>query len=92
MRVSTGDRLAAADALDHALLEEAQQLDLERQRDVADLVEEQSAALGQLDLAGVGLDRAGERASLVAEQLGLEQILGDRGAVDGDELSAAAAA
>ena len=48
------DRLAPADALDHPLLEEAQQLDLERQRDVADLVEEQGAALGQLDLADVG--------------------------------------
>ena len=46
-----GDRLAAADALDHPLLQEAQQLDLQRQRNVADLVEEQRAALGQLDLA-----------------------------------------
>ena len=45
------DRLAAADPLDHPLLEEAQQLDLERQRDVADLVEEQGAAMGELDLA-----------------------------------------
>ena len=86
-----GDRLAAADALDHPLLEEAQQLDLKRQRDVADLVEEQGAALGQLDLADVRLDRAGERAALVAEQLGLEQVFGDRGAVDGDELALAAA-
>ena len=69
------DRLTPADALDHPLLEEAQQLDLERQRDVADLVEEQGAALRHLDLADVRLDRAGERAALVAEQLGLEQSL-----------------
>jgi hypothetical protein len=83
------DRLAPADALDHPLLQEAQQLDLQRQRDVADLVEEQGAALRQLDLAGRGLDRAGEGAALVAEQLGLEQVLGDGGAVDGDERAAA---
>ena len=53
IRVSTAIGGAAADALDHPLLEEAQQFDLERQRNVADLVEEQGAALGQLDLADV---------------------------------------
>ncbi len=82
---------APADPLDHPLLEEAQQLDLQRQRNVADLVEEQGAALGQLDLADVRLDRAGERAALVAEQFGLEQVLGDRRAIDGDELALAPA-
>src|SRR6185437_959728 len=51
------DRLASADPLDHALLEEAQQLDLERQRDVAYFVEEEGAALGKLDLADVRFDR-----------------------------------
>ena len=45
------DLLAAADALDHAVLQEAQQLRLQRQRHVADLVEEQRAAVGDLDLA-----------------------------------------
>ena len=40
-------------------------------------------------LPGVRLDRAGEGAALVAEQLGLEQVLGDGGAVDGDELALA---
>ncbi len=76
IRVSDRDRPAPADALDHALLEEAQQLDLERQRHVADLVEEQRAAAGQLDLALGGLDRAGEGALLVPEQLAFEQGLG----------------
>ena len=52
------DRLAAADPLDDALLKEAQQLDLQRQRDVADLVEEQSPALRQLNLADVRFDGA----------------------------------
>ena len=35
------DRLGAAEALDHPLLEHAQELDLDLQRQVADLVEEQ---------------------------------------------------
>jgi hypothetical protein len=59
---------------------------------VADLVEEQGAAVGQLDLALGGLDRAGERSLLVAEQFGFEQVFGDRGAVDGDEAAVLAAA
>ena len=62
-----------------------------RQRDVADLVEEQGPAFGKLDLADVGLDRAGEGAALVAEQLGFEQVLRDGGAVDGDEAALAPA-
>ena len=80
-----GDRLAPADPLDDALLEEAQQLDLEGEGDVADLVEEQRPALGELDLALGRLDRAGVRALLIAEQLGLEEVLGDCRAVDRDE-------
>ena len=69
------DLLAAADALDHALLQEAQQLGLQRHRQVADLVEEERAAVGRLDLAQGLLGRAGERALLVAEQFALEQVL-----------------
>src|SRR5206468_2029277 len=84
------DRGAAANPLDHSLLEEAQQLDLERQRDVADLVEEQRPALRQLDLAGGCLDGPGEGATLITEQLGLKQILGNRGAVDGDKFAVGA--
>ena len=38
------DALPPADALDHLVLQEAQQLDLQRVRQVADLVEEQRAA------------------------------------------------
>ena len=51
MRTSTCDQLAPADALDRALLQEAQQLRLQRQRHVADLVQEERAAVGGLDLA-----------------------------------------
>ena len=45
------DRLDAADALELALLQRAQQLDLHLDRDLADLVEEQRAAVGELEAA-----------------------------------------
>ena len=51
MRTSTAHGLVAADALELALLQHAQQLDLHRQRDLADLVEEQRAAVGLLEAA-----------------------------------------
>ena len=79
------DRLGAADAHELALLEHAQQLDLHLERQLADLVEEQRAAVGQLELADLARVRAGERPPLVAEQLGLQDLGRDRGAVDGQE-------
>ncbi len=79
------DRLLAADALELLLLQRAQQLHLHRRRHVADLVEEQRPAVGELEPPELLLDRTGERALLVAEQLALEQRLGQRGAVDLDE-------
>ena len=45
------DAVASADALDDAVLQEAQQLRLQGQRHVADLVEEDRAAVGLLELA-----------------------------------------
>src|SRR5690606_8021785 len=86
------DRLAPADPLDLPFLQEAEQLDLQRQRDVAYLVEEQRAAARLRDLAFGRLDRPGEGALLVPEQLAFEQALGDRSAVDRDAGAAAAAA
>ena len=79
------DRAMPADPLDHLILQEAQQLDLHRQRQVADFVEEQRAAIGALDLADGLLHRAGEGALLMAEQLAFQQGLGDRRAIDRDE-------
>ena len=75
---------------DDLLLERAQELDLQLDRHLADLVEEQRAAVGRLELALLVRDRAGERALDVAEQLALEQVLGDRAAVDRDERLAGA--
>ena len=49
--------------------------------DLADLVEEERAAVGLLEEAAPRPIGAGERAALVAEELALEQRLGERGAV-----------
>ena len=82
--------LQRADALHLAVLERAQQLGLHRQRQLADLVEEQRAAVRRLEHAGLRFDGAGERAAHVAEQLALEQRVDDRRAVDRDERLACA--
>ncbi len=59
---------------------------------VADFVEEDRAAIGLLELADLLLGGAGERPLLVAEELRLDQLLGNRRAVDLDEPLAAAQA
>ncbi len=78
-------RDVAADALIDALLQDAQQLHLHRQTHVADLVEEQRAALGDFESSLAGGDGAGEGALLVTEQFALEELGGNGAAVDGDE-------
>ena len=86
MRTSNGISAFAADGAHLALLQRAQQLRLQPERQLADLVEEERAA--------VRLRRRGPCAAVfasvnaprdVAEQLALEQRLGHRRAVDGDE-------
>ncbi|MDT4824412.1 hypothetical protein FQZ97_576590 [compost metagenome] len=75
-------RLVAAHALEGALLQHAQQLDLHRQRHVADLVEEQGAAVGQLEAPCPAGDGTGEGTLLVAEEFALQQLRRDGAAVD----------
>src|SRR3990172_2326499 len=48
-------------------------------------VEQERAALGHLEETFLVHRRAGERAFLVAKELGLDQILRNRGAIDLDE-------
>ena len=79
------DGLVAADPLELPGLEHAQELGLRGRAELADLVEEQGAAVGLLELALAPGLRAGERPALVAEQLGLDQGLGQRRAVDPNE-------
>ena len=79
------DRLDAAEPHELALLNHAQQLGLRVERDVADLVEEDRALVGQLEEALLRIDGAGERALHVSEEVGLEQIRRQVAGVDRDE-------
>src|SRR5262249_31295643 len=86
------DRRSRADALEHALLERAEQLRLQLPRQVVDFVREQRAAARRFQKAGSLLVGASERAALVAEQLALDQRLAHRAAVDQQERPSDAAA
>ena len=77
----------AADRAHRLLLDRAQQLDLQQQRQLADLVEQQRATVCGLEQAILVARRAGEAALAVAEQLALHQFGRDGAAVDGDERS-----
>ena len=74
-------RAFGPDGVDLALLQGAQQLDLDVQRQLAHLVEEQGAAVRLLELAQVLVGGAREAALLVAEQDALHEVLGDGAAV-----------
>ncbi len=63
-------------------MQHAQQLGLHRQRQLADFVQQQRAAVGQLELAAALAQRAGERAAHVPEQLAFDQVLRQGGAVE----------
>src|SRR5262245_25283358 len=84
-------RMVLADALDAAVLRGAEQLGLEVDRDLAYLVQEQRSTIGQLKASHAVLGRSREGALDVAEELALEQLTGDRRAVDLDQAPAAAA-
>ena len=86
------DLFEPADAPEAPLLQHAQQLHLHHRRHLADLVEENRAALRDFDQALLGRLGAGERAAHVTEQLGLEQRFRQRAAVERDERHARAAA
>ncbi|MNH16003.1 hypothetical protein D3C79_756290 [compost metagenome] len=79
------DRLAAPHALDVLFLQKTQQVGLQLQRQVANFVEEQRATMSRFDAPGLALMSTGEGALLMAEQFRLDQVLGDRPAVDGNE-------
>ena len=73
-----------ADPLDRQVLNRAQQLRLRRRREVRDFVEEQRPLVRVLELSTTAAN-AGGRPLLDPEQLGFEQRLDNRRAVDGDE-------
>ena len=84
-RTSIGAGAVLAEPPNLALLQHAQQLGLRPRRELADLVEEQGAAVRLLEQPGTRPNRAGERAARVAEQLGLDELVGEGGAVDRGE-------
>jgi hypothetical protein len=63
----------------------AQQLGLRFEAEIADLVEEQRPAAGQLKPPDPPVRGAGKGAPLVAEHFGLHQVARNRGAVHGDK-------
>jgi hypothetical protein len=84
-------RDVAAEPLEFARLQDAQELHLSRGREIADLVEEERAAVGFLETADAQLFRARIGARLGAEKLGLEQLVGQAAGVDLDERLVASA-
>ena len=79
------DRPLAADAVEPAVLQDPQQADLGGQRQLGQFVQQQGAAVGPFEPALPSLDRAGERALLVPEELRVDQFMRDRAAVHADE-------
>ena len=76
------NRLVAADALERAALQYAQDFRLRRGRHVADFIEENRALVALLEFADALHGGAGERAAFMAEEFALEQLFGNRGAID----------
>jgi hypothetical protein len=83
------DRLVAgsAQAADHAVLEDLQELGLERLGEEPDLVEEDRPAVGRLQQPRLGAASIREGAALVAEHLRFQQGVGNCRAVHVHEWS-----
>jgi hypothetical protein len=63
----------------------AKQLGLNVRAHISDLIEEERAAIGQLELPLPAHRCAGERSLLMPEQFGFDQLRRQSGAIDGDE-------
>src|SRR5690554_940002 len=68
-----------------SVLKQLEQLCLQPQVHLSDLVEEQGAAIGRLSQTDTSLLGVSERALLVPEKLGFQQMHGDRSAVEFNE-------
>src|SRR5262249_42181073 len=80
-----GDRARRADGCDLALLDDAEERRLRLERQIADLVEKQRPTVGRAYEAQTVGEGAGERALPVAEELGFDELGGERAAVHRDE-------
>jgi hypothetical protein len=83
--VGVRGRAVRADRLDFSRFEEAEEERLHPEAHLADLVEEERAPVGELELARLVAIRAGEASFDVSEQLRLEERFGQPGAVHGHE-------
>src|SRR5262245_18220620 len=63
----------------------AQEACLKRDIEIADFVDEQRAAVRQLEDSLAHADRAAERAALVTEELGFDQVRRNRRTIENDE-------
>jgi hypothetical protein len=79
------DGRLATEAMEGAVVQQAQELRLERCRQVANLVQEEDAVARPFGIALMPAVCAGESATLVAEQLAFHELPGDRRAVDSHE-------
>ncbi len=70
---------------DAPLLKNPKERRLQGQRHGGDLIEKKRPTVGLFEFAFPASVGAGERSLLVAEEFGLDQALGDRGAVDRDK-------
>jgi len=79
------ERPLPSDALKGPVLQDAQQPDLRRLRQLAYLVEEKGAGVGPLEPSLPRRDRAGEAALLMPEELGVDELGRDGAAVDPED-------
>ena len=79
------DEPVAAQAAELHLLQDAEELDLGKEAQIADFIEEERAVGGLLEVAFAGGDGAGEGAFLVAEELGFDEGFWNGAAGDSDK-------
>src|SRR5208282_521238 len=75
----------AADSGHGTVFEHAQQLGLECQAQSRDLVEQQSTGVRQFNMTGTRRPRVGKGTLFVSEELSLDQVLRQGGAIDADK-------
>ncbi len=68
----------ASQPADLAVFQHAQEFRLRRRRHLADLIEQQRPAVGQLEAPDAAFRRAGKRATLVSENFAFHQRFGNR--------------
>jgi len=86
LKVAAG-RLVRTDRVEDLVLDRAEQHRLLVEAELADLVEEEHAVIGALQMPAAVLGRSGERALDVAEQGGHRRVAANRRAVHIDELT-----